>query len=78
MLAEGATDKLFGAAIEVYRALGPGLIEPAYEGCLCAGLDLRGVTYRRQVAIQWIPGSASETGRSPCLRVSLVKTKCVM
>jgi len=29
------TEKIIGACIEVHRALGPGLLESAYEQCLC-------------------------------------------
>jgi GxxExxY protein len=40
--------KLIGAAIEVHRNLGPGLLEGAYEECLCRELDLRRVPFQRQ------------------------------
>ena len=43
--------KLIGAAIEVHRELGPGLLESAYEECLCRELDLRGIPYQRQVPV---------------------------
>jgi GxxExxY protein len=39
---------IIGAAIEVHRVLGPGLLESAYETCLCRELDLRGLPYERQ------------------------------
>jgi len=39
---------IIGAAIEVHRVLGPGLLESAYEECLCHELDLRGLAYERQ------------------------------
>ena len=45
------TGQIIGAAIEVHRALGPGLLESAYEECLCLELGLRGLNFRRQVAI---------------------------
>jgi GxxExxY protein len=45
------TRPIIGAAIEVHRALGPGLMESAYEACLCHELHLRGITFERQVAI---------------------------
>ena len=35
------TGEVIGAAIEVHKALGPGLLESAYEECLCRELDLR-------------------------------------
>jgi len=43
------TGEIIGAAIEVHRALGPGLLESAYEGCLCQELGLRRVVYTSQV-----------------------------
>ncbi len=42
------TDKIIGAAIEVHRTLGPGLLESIYEAALCHELDLRGIGYERQ------------------------------
>jgi GxxExxY protein len=42
---------VIGAAIEVHRALGPGLLESAYEECLCHELGLRAITFRRQVPL---------------------------
>ncbi|MGA2515999.1 MAG: GxxExxY protein [Thermodesulfobacteriota bacterium] len=42
------TSKVISAAIEVHKALGPGLLESAYEECLCRELDLRGMNYERQ------------------------------
>ena len=42
------TQAIIGAAIEVHRALGPGLLESAYEECLCRELTLRQVSFVRQ------------------------------
>jgi GxxExxY protein len=42
---------VIGAAIEVHRTLGPGLLESAYLECLCAELQLRRVEYQREVAV---------------------------
>ena len=42
------SEQIIGAAIEVHKALGPGLLESAYEGCLCRELDLRGIPFERQ------------------------------
>ena len=42
------TQTVIGAAIEVHRILGPGLLESAYEECLCKELVLRNVPYERQ------------------------------
>ncbi len=35
------TGKIIGAAIEIHKALGPGLLESAYEACLIYELRLR-------------------------------------
>ena len=45
------TGKIIGAAIEVHRTLGPGLLESIYEAALCHEFDLRGIRYRTQVEI---------------------------
>jgi len=45
------TDKIIGAAIEVHRVLGPGLLESAYEECLCYELSLRDLKFKWQVPL---------------------------
>jgi GxxExxY protein len=45
------TNVVVGALIEVHRRLGPGLLESAYEACLCRELALRGVPFERQRAL---------------------------
>jgi len=42
------TEQIIGAAIEVHKALGPGLLESAYEECLCRELAVRSVPFERQ------------------------------
>lgn len=42
------TSVIIGAAIEVHRSLGPGLLESAYEECLCQELTLRQMPFKRQ------------------------------
>jgi len=42
------TSKIIGAAIEVHTILGPGLLESAYEKCLCYELGQRGLRFDRQ------------------------------
>jgi GxxExxY protein len=42
------TGKVIGAAIEVHKTLGPGLLESAYEACLCQELLLNGIVLERQ------------------------------
>jgi GxxExxY protein len=43
--------EVIGAAIEVHKELGPGLLESAYEACLCHELDIRGIEYERQLNV---------------------------
>jgi GxxExxY protein len=45
------TEAIIGAAIEVHRVVGPGLLESAYEECLCHELSLRGIPFQRQVPL---------------------------
>jgi len=45
------TRAIIGAAIEVHRALGPGLLESAYQECLCRELFLRSLRFKRQYPI---------------------------
>lgn len=45
------TEAIIGAAMEVHRALGPGLLESTYEMCLCRELAIRGIPFERQVPI---------------------------
>jgi GxxExxY protein len=42
---------VIGAAIEVHRALGAGLLESAYEECLCYELGCQNLSFQRQVAL---------------------------
>ena len=48
---EDGTEAVIVALIEVHRALGPGLLESAYEACLCEELSLRGLRFDRQQAL---------------------------
>jgi len=43
--------QIIGAAIEVHRALGPGLLESAYQVCLAHELSLRGIPFEREKAL---------------------------
>lgn len=45
------SSKVIQAAIEVHRVLGPGLLESAYEECLCHELRILGMNYLRQVPL---------------------------
>jgi GxxExxY protein len=44
----GITEKIIGAAIQVHRVLGPGLLESAYEACLAFELGRRGLKLEQQ------------------------------
>src|SRR5215208_4036613 len=45
------TEAIIGAAVEVHRHLGPGLLESAYEECLCEEFSLRKIAFKRQIAL---------------------------
>jgi GxxExxY protein len=44
----GITEAIIGAAIQVHRVLGPGLLESAYEACLAFELSKRGLRIEQQ------------------------------
>ena len=48
---EPLTTQIVGAAIDVHRALGPGLLESVYEECLCFELGERGLSFCRQLEV---------------------------
>ena len=45
------TEAIIGASIEVHKTLGAGLLESAYEECLCRELNLRDVNFVRQLSL---------------------------
>ena len=45
------TRAIIAAAIEVHRALGPGLLESAYQACMCRELELHRLSFRQQVEL---------------------------
>jgi GxxExxY protein len=45
------TGRVIGAAIEVHRRLGPGLLESAYEQCLAFEFNWQGIAFERQVGL---------------------------
>ena len=45
------SNKVIGAAIEVHKILGPGLLESAYEVCLERELNIQGLSVKRQLAL---------------------------
>ena len=51
MIERDVTQRIIGAAIEVHRHLGPGLLESAYEECLALELRAAGVPFERQIVL---------------------------
>lgn len=45
------TEKIIGAAVEVHKTLGPGLLESIYEQALCIELESRNIPFQRQAAV---------------------------
>jgi GxxExxY protein len=45
---EELTGQIIGAAIEVHKQLGPGLLESTYQTCLCRELEMRGISFECQ------------------------------
>jgi len=78
---EDVTQIIIAAAMEVHRHLGPGLLESAYEECVCRELAIRETPYTRQVALQLeYKGIKLECGYRMDLVVSdrvIVELKCV-
>ena len=50
-MADRLTGEIIGAAIEVHRELGPGLLESIYEAAFCRELEIRNLRYRQQVPV---------------------------
>jgi GxxExxY protein len=42
------TERIIGSCIEIHRHLGPGLLESAYEECLCHEMSVAGISFERQ------------------------------
>jgi GxxExxY protein len=55
---DALTKVIVAAGRKVHRALGPGLLEPAYEHCLARELDARGVAFRREAVAPVAPEDA--------------------
>ena len=53
-MSDSVTEKIIGAAIEVHRHLGPGLLESIYEEALCYEFSLREIPFERQVEVDVI------------------------
>lgn len=75
------TEQIIGAAIDVHRVLGPGLLESAYEECLAWELTERQVPFARQVALPVVyKGAKLDCGYRIDLIVAdavVVEVKCV-
>ncbi|HRX85404.1 MAG TPA: GxxExxY protein [Phycisphaerae bacterium] len=73
--ASALTESIIGAAIEVHRDKGPGLIESIYKWCLTKELDLRGLAYASEQAVV-----VEYKGffREECLRFDLLVEGCVL
>lgn len=66
------SQKVIGAAIEIHRSLGPGLIESVYEECLCWKLRTLGIGFERQ---KYIPITFEEMTFAGAFRLDLVVEK---
>ncbi len=66
---------IIGAAIEVHRALGPGLLESAYEECLCFELSQLNLAFERQLAL---PVRYKSVQLDCGYRLDIVVEKCVV
>lgn len=51
-MSDELTERIIGAAIEVHRILGPGLLESIYEDALCHEFSLRDIRCERQAEVQ--------------------------
>ena len=51
LIDEELTETIIGAAIEVHRATGPGLLESAYQGFLAHELTLRGIRFEKEIPL---------------------------
>jgi GxxExxY protein len=73
--ASSLTEKIIGAAIEVHRDKGPGLLESIYEWCLLKELELRGLAAvnQKSVVIEY-----KGFGREELLRFDVLVEQCVL
>ncbi len=73
--ASGLTETIIGAAIEVHRDKGPGLIESIYEWCLAIELEIRGL---RAASQKMVPIIYKGRTRDEPLRFDLLVEDCVL
>ena len=75
LLHREVTEAIIGAAIEVHRELGPGLLENAYEQCLAYELTARGMPFTRQTPL---PVVYKEVRLDCGYRMDFVVKECVI
>ncbi len=51
-MSDDLTEAIIGAAVEVHKLLGPGLLESIYQEALCHEMSLRGMPFQKQVAVE--------------------------
>ncbi len=69
------TEQIIGAAIEVHKLLGPGLMESAYEACLCYELAKRNLKFEQQVPL---PVKYKEVNLDCGYRIDVLVEKTVL
>ena len=78
---EEVTHQIIGAAIDVHRALGPELLESAYQSCLAHELEYRSKSFQKEVPLPVVyRGSTLECGYRldfDVLNTVIVEIKCV-
>lgn len=72
---DALTEKIIGAAIEVHRALGPGLLESVYQECLALELGLQGLRFQSQ---QELPLNYKGLSLDAAYRLDLVVEQAVV
>ena len=81
LVLEDLTEQIIGAAIEVHKALGPGLLESAYAECICHEMRLRNISFRREIEVPVIyKGVSLDCGYRLDLLVEeavIIELKCV-
>jgi len=51
-MSDDLTEAIIGAAVEVHKLHGPGLLESIYQEALCHEMSLRGIPFQKQVAVE--------------------------
>lgn len=80
LVEEALTGRIIGAAMEVHRALGPGLLESAYAACLAEELSFLRIPYRREVPLPvvWACGRLPGDGADQMARSASVSALHVL